>query len=50
LGQLDTVELIGPDNDRWLVRAPNSRVLADAFATAGRPPGRLRIEVDPLRI
>jgi primosomal protein N' (replication factor Y) len=50
LAGVDTVELIGPDNDRWLVRAPNSRVLADAFSTAGRPPGRLRIEVDPLRI
>ena len=36
-----------------LVRAPSSEVLADALAvalSAGRPAGRLRAEVDPLRI
>ncbi|MDQ3107899.1 MAG: hypothetical protein M3Q68_08880, partial [Actinomycetota bacterium] len=44
------VELLGPDDGRWLVRAPDHRTLAAAFAAAGRPPGRLRIEIDPLRI
>ena len=44
------VELLGPDDGRWLVRASDDATLADAFATAGRPPGRLRIEVDPLRV
>jgi primosomal protein N' (replication factor Y) len=44
------VELLGPDDGRWLVRALDASALADAFAAAGRPPGRLRIEVDPLRI
>jgi primosomal protein N' (replication factor Y) len=44
------VELLGPDDGRWLVRTDTSAQLADAFAAAGRPAGRLRIEVDPLRI
>jgi primosomal protein N' (replication factor Y) len=45
-----SVEILGPDDGRWLVRAADAAALADAFAAAGRPPGRLRIEVDPLRI
>jgi hypothetical protein len=43
------VEVLGPDNDRWLVRAPDHSVLCDALEAAPRPSGRLRIEVDPLR-
>jgi primosomal protein N' (replication factor Y) len=43
------VEVNGPDDDRWLLRAPDHRALADALAAAPRPPGRLRIEVDPVR-
>ncbi|HWC38669.1 MAG TPA: hypothetical protein VG476_09085, partial [Acidimicrobiales bacterium] len=46
---LGVVDLLGPDDGRWLVRAPDHRVLCDALATVPRPPGRLRIEVDPLR-
>lgn len=48
---LDTraVDVLGPDDGRWLIRAPDHRVLCDALAAAPRPPGRLRIEVDPLR-
>ncbi len=52
LGALESgqgLDLLGPDDGKWLVRAPDSRRLADALAAAGRPPGRLRIEVDPLR-
>jgi primosomal protein N' (replication factor Y) len=48
------VAVLGPSDDRWLVRAPDHAVLADALAAAGRPEarrgGRLRIEVDPRRI
>jgi primosomal protein N' (replication factor Y) len=44
------IEVAGPDEGRWLLRAPTSKALADALAAAGRPPGRLRIEVDPLRL
>jgi primosomal protein N' (replication factor Y) len=47
---LAPVELLGPDDGRWLVRAADHPTLCDALAAAGRPPGRLRIEVDPLRI
>jgi primosomal protein N' (replication factor Y) len=49
---LDTraVDVLGPDDGRWLVRATDHRVLSDALAAAPRPPGRLRIEVDPLRV
>jgi primosomal protein N' (replication factor Y) len=43
------VDLLGPDDGRWLVRAPDHRALCDALAAVPRPPGRLRIEVDPLR-
>jgi primosomal protein N' (replication factor Y) len=34
---------------RWLVRAPDHRSLCDALAAVPRPPGRLRVTVDPLR-
>jgi primosomal protein N' (replication factor Y) len=43
------VDVLGPDDGRWLVRAPDHRALCDALAAVPRPPGRLRIEVDPLR-
>jgi primosomal protein N' (replication factor Y) len=32
---------------RWLVRAPDHRTLCDALAATPRPPGRLRVTVDP---
>jgi primosomal protein N' (replication factor Y) len=44
------VEILGPDRDQWLVRAPDHRTLADALAGLARPAGRLRVEVDPLRV
>ncbi|HEX4082376.1 MAG TPA: hypothetical protein VHX40_05370, partial [Acidimicrobiales bacterium] len=34
-------------DSRWLVRAPDHRTLCDALATTPRPPGRLRVTVDP---
>jgi primosomal protein N' (replication factor Y) len=43
------IEVLGPANDRWLVRAPDHRTLCDTLAATPRPPGRLRVEVDPLR-
>jgi primosomal protein N' (replication factor Y) len=43
------VEVLGPATDRWLLRAPDHRALCDALAATPRPPGRLRVEVDPLR-
>lgn len=35
---------------RWLVRAADHGVLCDALAAAPRGAGRLRVEVDPLRV
>jgi primosomal protein N' (replication factor Y) len=43
------VEVLGPVDGRWLVRAPTDEALADWLAAVERPPGRLRIEVDPPR-
>lgn len=42
-------EVLGPADGRWLVRAPAPDVLADVLASIERPPGRLRVEVDPPR-
>jgi len=47
LAQLDTVEVSSTDGDRWMVRAPDHRRLCDALAAVPRPPGRLRVAVDP---
>jgi primosomal protein N' (replication factor Y) len=47
LAQLDTVEVSSTDAGRWMVRAPDHRRLCDALAAVPRPPGRLRVEVDP---
>ena len=44
------IERLGPDQGRWLLRTSRHRELCDALAAAPRPPGRLRIEVDPLRV
>jgi primosomal protein N' (replication factor Y) len=49
VGSVDGVEALGPDDGRWLLRAPDHRILADTLARTPRPPGRLRIEVDPPR-
>ena len=43
------VEVMGPRDDAWLVRAPDPEVLSDLLASVDRPRGRLRIEVDPAR-
>ena len=50
LGHPDGVDVLGPADGRWLLRAPDHRTLCDAMAAVPRPPGRLRLEVDPLRL
>lgn len=42
-----SVEIQGPVDGTWRIRAPDHRSLCDALAGTERPPGRLRIEVDP---
>jgi hypothetical protein len=44
------LELLGPSDGRWLVRAPDHATLCDALAAAPRPAGRLRVAVDPPRV
>jgi primosomal protein N' (replication factor Y) len=43
------LDILGPADGRWLVRAPDHGTLCDALAASPRPTARLRIEVDPLR-
>ena len=50
LGQPRGLTVQGPSNGQWLVTADDHRALCDALAVVERPPGRVRIEVDPLRI
>jgi primosomal protein N' (replication factor Y) len=41
------VDVRGPTDGVWQVRAPDHQTLCDALADIPRPAGRLRIEVDP---
>ena len=49
LGAPIDVEVVEAGAGRWWLRAPDHQTLCDALAATRRPPGRLRIEVDPLR-
>lgn len=48
LGRPQGIEVQGAGGE-WRIRAPDHAVLCDALAAVERPPGRLRLEVDPLR-
>ena len=50
LGACLGVEVLGPSDGHWLVRAPDHRTLCDALAATPRPAGRLRVAVDPPRV
>jgi primosomal protein N' (replication factor Y) (superfamily II helicase) len=50
LGACLGVEVLGPSDRHWLVRAPDHRTLCDALAATPRPAGRLRVAVDPPRV
>jgi primosomal protein N' (replication factor Y) len=45
-----TLQVLGPADGAYLLRAPDHRTLCDALAATPRPGGRLRVAVDPLRI
>ena len=49
-GRPPGVEVLGPADGRWLLRAARREVLCDALAATARPAGRVRVEVDPLRV
>jgi primosomal protein N' (replication factor Y) (superfamily II helicase) len=44
------VEVLDLGDGRWLARASDHEGLCDALAATARPRGRLRVEVDPLRL
>jgi primosomal protein N' (replication factor Y) len=44
------VDVLGPTDGQWLVRAATHEPLLDALAATPRPTGRLRVAIDPLRI
>jgi len=44
------VEVLGPSDGQWLLRSDRHATLLDALAATPRPPGRLRVTVDPLRL
>ena len=50
LGHPLGVEILGPADGRWLLRSAEHTTLCDALGATTRPPGRLRLEVDPLRV
>jgi primosomal protein N' (replication factor Y) (superfamily II helicase) len=50
LGRPPGIEVLGPADGRWLLRADDHVTLCDALAEVVRPPGRVRVEVDPLRL
>ena len=45
-----TIEVAGPANGPFLVRAPSPEVLATALARCERPSERVRVSVDPPRV
>ena len=49
LSRSSEVEIMGPRDGRWLVRADNNDELSKAISNAGRPKGKIRIEIDPRR-
>ena len=44
------VSIRGPSSGQFLLRAPTHEPLLDLLAATPRPPERLRVEVDPLRV
>ncbi len=50
LGHPLGLELSQMGEKRWVVRAADRGTLLDALAAVERPPGRLRLAVDPLRL
>lgn len=50
LGTQSAIEVLGPSDGRWLLRADDHQTLCDVIASVPRPAGRLRIEMDPLRV
>jgi primosomal protein N' (replication factor Y) len=50
LARFDGLEILGPVDDRYLLRAPTPEALADSLSSGTRPSERLRVAVDPPRV
>lgn len=50
LGHPPGLEVSAVGENRWVLRAADRTLLLDALAGVERPPGRLRLAVDPLRL
>ena len=46
----ESVQVLGPRDGVWMVKAPDPDSLAGALASVPRPAGRLRVAVDPARL
>ena len=49
-GEPPGIEIRGPLDGRWLLKAASHEPLLDALAATARPSTRVRVEVDPLRV
>ena len=49
-GRVDGVQVRGPLDGRWLLRAESHNPILDRLAEIERPAARVRIDVDPLRV
>ena len=49
LSEISGIEIMGPRNDCWLVRADDNHELSKAISSVGRPKGKIRVEIDPRR-
>ena len=49
LSGISGIEIMGPRDGCWLVRATDSNALSQAISSVGRPKGKIRIEIDPRR-
>ncbi len=50
IGRQAAISVSSLEPDRWMVRAPDHRLLCDALAAAGRPAARVRVEIDPVDV
>ncbi len=50
LGSPIGLDIRGPVDGRWLIRADDHETLGNALVAVERPKGRMRISVDPLRL
>jgi primosomal protein N' (replication factor Y) len=49
-GNPQGIEVQGPRNGWWLLRCDDPVTLAEAAGAVKRPPGRLRLRVDPMQL